>query len=244
MPIFDDGERVIHYEDAGSGFPVLLIAPGGMKSSIAVWDAMPWNPVTGLADRYRVVAMDQRNAGQSSAPITADDGWATYTADQLALMDHLGIDKFHVMGMCIGGPYGFGLIEAAPNRVASATLFQPIGLDDNRQAFYDMFDGWAEELKAAGRDLSDDELASFRSNMYDGDAFLFNVDDDFVRACATPLLVLEGNDLYHPQSTSQRIRALAPNLTYVEHWKDSDSLPEALKVIDGFLAGNTPAVEE
>ena len=87
-----------------------------------------------------------------------------------------------------------GLIQAAPQRVASAVLFQTIGLSDNRQAFFDMFDGWAAELKPGRPDVSNEAWESFKTNMYSGD-FLFNVSKEFVAQCQTPLLVLLGDDL-------------------------------------------------
>ncbi|MDG2114592.1 MAG: alpha/beta hydrolase, partial [Actinomycetota bacterium] len=123
MPFFEDGDVRIHYQESGEGFPVLLIAPGGMRSEMSYWEGTPWNPITHLSPHYRMIAMDQRNAGQSTAPVSTDDTWETYTRDQLALMDHLGIDRFHVAGMCIGGPYIMGLIDAAPERVASGVVF-------------------------------------------------------------------------------------------------------------------------
>ena len=89
----------IHYEVHGEGFPVLLIAPGGMRSAISFWENTPWNPITDLQDDFQVIAMDQRNAGQSTGPVSASHGWHTYAADQLALLDHLGVDRFHVAGM-------------------------------------------------------------------------------------------------------------------------------------------------
>lgn len=238
MPYVATNSAKIYYEEAGEGFPVLLIAPGGMQSAIGFWQGMAWNPIVELADRYRVIAMDQRNAGKSSAPVTAADGWHTYAADQLGLLDELGVERFHVMGMCIGGPYAMGLIDAAPNRVASAVLFQSIGLmagASNRSAFYDMFDGWAEQLKPL-MSVSDSDWQRFRGNMYDGDDFLFNVGDRFVQNCKTPLCVLEGNDLYHPQETSQQLRTLAPDPLYIEHWKDDESRGPAMAQVEGFLA--------
>ncbi len=241
MPYFESNTTRLYYEEAGSGVPLLLIAPGGMKSAIGFWQAMAWNPITALADSYRVIAMDQRNAGNSRAAVQADHGWPTYAADQLALLDHLGVEQFHVMGMCIGGPYAMGLIEAAPERVRSAVLFQSIGLmqdASNRGVFYDMFDAWADGLKA-GMTLSDEGWGRFRSNMYDGDKFLFNVDDDFVRNCRTPLCVLEGNDVYHPRETSRRIAELAPDVLYIERWKDDESRPAAMAQVRGFLAAHS-----
>ncbi len=233
MPIAELGDARIHYEERGSGPAVLLIAPGGMRSAISFWANTPWNPMEQLAGEFRVVAMDQRNAGESTAPVSGDDGWHTYTHDQLALLDYLGIDHFHVAGMCIGGPYCLGLIQAAPDRVLSATLFQSIGRDDNQDAFYAMFDDWAKGLREAG----DDEAAwsGFRENMYGGDKVLFNVDETFLPACTTPLLVLEGNDLYHPQSTSLLLRDTAPNVTYVADWKEGAGRDAAMVTFVEFL---------
>src|SRR5215510_8222471 len=147
MPIFRNGDVELYYEEYGSGFPILMLALGGMQSAIPVWIEAPWNPIDQLSPHYRVIAMDQRNAGRSVAPLHATDGWHVYTADQLALMDHLGIDRFHVAGMCIGGSFIMGLIQAVPQRVVSAVVFQTIGLHNNRQAFFEMFDNWANELK-------------------------------------------------------------------------------------------------
>ncbi|HCB36810.1 MAG TPA: alpha/beta hydrolase [Acidimicrobiaceae bacterium] len=229
----------LHYDVHGSGFPLLLIAPGGMRSAAEAWESTPWNPATELSDRYRVITMDQRNAGESSAPVAGDDTWDTYTGDQLALLDHLGVDRFHVAGMCIGGPYIMGLIKAAPERVVSGTIIQPIGLDDNRGAFYGMFNEWADDLRPERPDTSDAEWTSFRSNMYDGE-FLFNVDPDFVAGVRTPLLVLMGDDLFHPQSISRAIASLAPNAELIESWSDGADRTAAMARCAEFLDEHTP----
>jgi len=106
MPSFDHHGAYIYYEEFGQGFPILTFAPAGLASVIAVWSeaSAPINPTTEWAANYRVIAMDQRNAGgQSRAPITAQDSWDTYTADHIALLDHLRIDRCHLYGQCIGG---------------------------------------------------------------------------------------------------------------------------------------------
>jgi len=240
MPVYQRDGASIYYEEHGSGFPILLIAPGGMRSAISFWESTPWNPIEQLSGSYRVVAMDQRNAGQSTAPVTAADGWQTYTADQLGLMDHLGIDRFHVAGMCIGGPYSLGLIEAAPERVASATLFQTIGRDGNADAFYAMFDDWATPLQASMSDADAGAFSAFRENMYGGDKVLFNVDETFVAQCRTPLLVLMGDDLYHPQSSSRLVAENAPNVEFIEQWKEGAAREQAMTAFADFLARHTP----
>ena len=211
-----------------------------MKSAIPMWSTTPWDPIEQLSGDYRVIAMDQRNAGESKGPISGEDGWHTYIGDQLALMDHLGADRFHVVGMCIGGPYSMGLIETAPERVASSVLFQPIGYDNNREAFYEMFDTWADVLRTTTHtEVADEEWTSFRSHMYDGD-FLFNLDRDFVRACTTPLLVLAGNDLYHPASTSREIAELAQNVEFIRSWKESPDREVAMEKTAEFLRRHSP----
>ena len=240
MPTFERDDILIHYIERGEGFPILLFAPGGMRSAAGFWEDSPSNPVTELSDRYRVIAMDQRNAGKSRAPVRESDGWASYTADHLALLDHLEIDRCHLIGGCIGGPYSFGLIQAAPDRVASAVLQQTIGLSENRHAFYEMFDSWAEEIVGEHPEANEQTWKAFRSRMYDGD-FVFNVARDFVRACQTPLLVLMGDDLYHPQVISREVAELAPNAELIERWnQNADLVRQTVSRVRAFLEANSP----
>ncbi|MFV0523731.1 MAG: alpha/beta fold hydrolase [Acidimicrobiales bacterium] len=236
MATFEHDGATIHYEEHGTGFPVLLIAPGGMRSAIPLWDNAPWNPITELSNRYRVIAMDQRNAGASSGPVRPDDGWDTYTGDQLALLDHLGIDEFAVLGMCIGGAYIMNLIRHAPDRVVAGVMLQPIGLEDNRDAFNDMFDAWAEAIRGDHPDMTDDDWAAFRAHMYGGDAELFTATASDVAKVETPLLVLMGDDHYHPASASRLVAEAAPNATLIEEWKEGDARGDAMAAVDGFLA--------
>lgn len=242
MAIFERGETRIHYEEHGSGFPVLLIAPGGMRSSIPAWDRAPWHPIDHLAPNYRVIAMDQRNAGASTAPVRGTDGWADYTADQLALLDHLGVDRFHVLGMCIGGSYILSLLRAAPDRVAAAVALQPIGLDGdgNRDAFHELFDGWAAEIRDAHPEADDAAWAGLRTGMFGGDDVLFSVPTARIATFDTPVLVLLGDDLYHPQVASRTLAETAPNATLVQRWRDPADQPAARAAIERFLAEHTP----
>jgi pimeloyl-ACP methyl ester carboxylesterase len=241
MPSFERDGAVLHYDLHGpdDGHPVLLIAPGGMRSAAAVWANAPWDPRERLADRYRVIAMDQRNAGRSTAPVSADHGWATYTADQLALLDHLGVERCHVVGMCIGGPYIVGLLRAAPERFTAAVMLQPVGLTTNREAFYEMFDAWVADLRDQHPEVDDDAWRSFRSNMWDHE-FVCTATPEEVREIRTPILLLKGNDLYHPPETSEQLAALLPNVTYVERWKDEEVLADTDATIRSFLQTHTP----
>ena len=237
MASFNRGDVSIYYEVHGEGFPALLIAPGGMRSAIEFWGDGPFNPVETLPEHFRVIAKDQRNAGRSTAPVSASDGWHTYTEDQIALLDHLGVEQAHLMGACIGGPYVFGIIQAAPDRVPAAVVQQSIGYDGNREIFYAMFQGWADAIEGEHPEADQEAWRSFRSNMYDGD-FDFNVGRDFVKSCTTPLLVLMGDDAYHPQRISREIAAAAPNAQLVEKWKSPEDA--AADKVTGFLRAHTP----
>src|SRR5579863_4956483 len=159
MPVFERAGVSLYYEEYGSGYPLLLFAPGGMRSSIDFWRHSPFDPTAELAQDFRVIAMDQRNAGRSRAPISAADGWETYAADHLALLDHLGARRAHVLGGCIGSSYCLGLCRRAPDRVSAAVLQNPIGLSaDNRDLFMGMFDSWAAGLTSWRSDVEADAL--------------------------------------------------------------------------------------
>jgi pimeloyl-ACP methyl ester carboxylesterase len=242
MPIFDAGDGVrLHYEQYGEGFPVLLLAPGGMRSTAATWERAAWNPIRELAPGYRVIAMDQRNAGASTAPVSATDGWDVYTADQIQLLDHLGIERCHVLGGCIGGSFSLGLMKAAPQRVVAAVLQQPIGFSGaNRDVFYAFFDAWRDALDPDRTRASPDAWNAFRERMYGGD-FVFNVSREWVQRCEHPILVLMGNDVYHPTETSRQIAALAPRGELVECWKEPPALAGAVRRVREFLRSHTPS---
>src|SRR2546427_8082954 len=128
MPSIQHHGASIYYEEFGQGFPILTFAPAGLQSIIDVWNgpSAPVNPTTEFAGSFRVIAMDQRNAGgQSRAPITAQDGWHTYAGDHIALLDHLRIDRCHLYGQCIGGSFLMRRLKAHAPRGASAELPQP-----------------------------------------------------------------------------------------------------------------------
>jgi pimeloyl-ACP methyl ester carboxylesterase len=231
----DDGLVRLNYEVTGNGPPILLIAPGGLRSTLGVWANMPWNPISALADTHTVIAMDQRNAGDSFGPLLGHHGWETYTADQLALLDHLQIDTFAIAGMCIGGPYIMGLIAAAPERVIRAVMLQPIGVDDNRQVFSDLVRGWKDEIGHLHPETSDAAWDQFGHNMFGGD-FMYNTSLDDIAGCPTPLIVLMGNDIYHPESISRAVAQHAPNVEFIESWKEGEALAAADLAIKSFLA--------
>lgn len=242
MPLFQHEDVTINYEVRGAGFPLLLIAPGGMNSSIEWWARAALNPLEVYADDFRLVAMDQRNAGASTGPLDVEDPWGCYVDDQIRLLDHLEIDRCHVIGCCIGCSHALGMIQRAPDRVAAAVLQQPIGIvDDNRELFRSMWREWGRHLADGRADIDAATVEAFGTRMWQGE-FVLNVTRDFVRTVTTPMLVLPGVDQFHPGPTGREIAALAPNARAVEPWKDSPELIRAaVESVRDFLRENTPA---
>ena len=140
MAFYEKGAVSIHFEEAGSGFPLLLIAGGGLNSTIAgLKRGRPFNPIEEFKGEYRCISSDLRNAnsGQSNGPLEIDRPWDAYTDDHLGVMDNLGIDKFMVLGFCIGGPFIWNLLRRAPDRIVAAVLAQPSGFNpEEPELFY------------------------------------------------------------------------------------------------------------
>src|SRR3970040_139887 len=187
MSFYEKGPVRIHYEEAGSGFPLLLIAGGGLNSTIAgLKRGDPFNPIEEFKGEYRCIAADLRNAysGQSSGPLEIGRPWDAYTDDHLGLMDHLRIDKFMVMGFCIGGPFIWNLLRRAPDPGGAAVLAQPSGSrPEMRDLFYDNnMKGWGPELVKRRPEISMEMVNEFLTRMYRTNPdFVFTVNRDFVR---------------------------------------------------------------
>ena len=242
MPSIEHDGAHIYYEEFGQGFPILTFAPAGLQSVIDVWSqpSAPVNPTTEFADKFRVIAMDQRNAGgKSRAPITARDGWDSYTADHIALLDHLRIDRCHLYGQCIGGSFILNLIKHQPERVQSAVLAQPIGrlgpMAPGRPA---RFNGWAETLKDHS-EATAQVLDAFCQNLY-APGFVYCVDRAFAAKVRTPCLVLAGNDEAHPYPISEELSKLIPNCEFIAEWKTGGALTEAKARVAEFFSNHTP----
>jgi pimeloyl-ACP methyl ester carboxylesterase len=240
VPFFQGKETSIYYEEQGSGYPILLLAPGGLRSSIPFWQRVAWNPIDELSASYRVITMDQRNAGQSLAKITGEETWATYAADQLGLLDHLGIERFHALGMCIGGSFIATLATTAPERLTAAVVAQIIGQDDNLDAFREVFHEWAAGLVPTHPEADDSDWQRYWNALFVNDNRIFSVPDAELAAIRVPLLILSGNDTFHPTIATRALVDAVPDATYIERWKGPDELPHAQAAVSAFLKRHTP----
>ena len=248
MPLLTRPDGEIHYQTHGEGFPVLLFAPGGLRSRMEMWPAPTEGPPRSWVDwtkalpaaGFMAVAMDQRNAGQSRTDIQADHGWHTYAADHLALMDHLGFDKFHVLGGCIGGSFCLKAAQAAPKRVTAAVLQNPIGRHPDHKAYFpDSHVEWSREQRAARPELSEEAIAGFGHNLWDHE-FVFCVDRAFVREFPVPSFLLPGTDIPHPAATSAELAALLPGVEVLTDWRGPEYLDQQESRVVAFLRRHTP----
>jgi pimeloyl-ACP methyl ester carboxylesterase len=248
MSFYEKGPVRIHFEEAGSGFPLLLIAGGGLNSTISALARGPFNPIEEFKGEYRCIASDLRNAngGQSTGPLEIDRPWDAYTDDHLGLMDHLGIDKFMVMGFCIGGPFTWNLLRRAPDRIVSAVLAQPSGSrPEMRDLFYEgNMKTWGPELSKARPDISMETVDKFLTKMYRTNPdFVFTVTRDFVRNCQTPVLILPDDIPAHPYAVAMEAAMLAPKAEVsLFPWKEpKERIPLAVRQIHSFLRAHRPA---
>jgi pimeloyl-ACP methyl ester carboxylesterase len=249
MPFYEKGDVRICYEDTGgAGFPLLIIPGGGLNSTISYFTgSAPFNAVAEFKGEYRCITADLRNAngGQSSGPLDIERTWDSYTDDHLGLMDHLDIDRFMVMGFCIGGPFIWNLLKRAPARIVAGVLAQPSGSrPEKRDLFYNNnIQRWGPALCARKPDITMPMVDAFLNRMYRTNPdFVFTVTRDFVRACQTPVLVLPDDTPEHPYAIAMEAVMLAPKSEVsVFPWKEpKERVPVAVRQIRSFLRAQRP----
>lgn len=115
MPTVRVGDIEMFYMDVGDGEPLLLIM--GFGGDTTAWALQ----MADFSARHRVIAFDNRGVGQSDAP---DHPYTTQmmAGDTLGLMDALGVDRTHVLGVSMGGMIAQELALARPDRVRSLHL--------------------------------------------------------------------------------------------------------------------------
>lgn len=248
MPFYESGDVRIRYEEVGSGFPLLLIPGGGLDSRISNWSSTgPFNGMEEFKHDFRCIAMDQRNAngGESTGPVQVDDPWGAFAADQLGVMDHLGIREFLVLGCCIGGPFVLKLMEKAPDRVVAGVLCQPVGhRPENPNVMYDSgHDRWAPAFRARRPDLTMETIEAYLHNLYRNPAdFVYSVSREFVRSCQIPMLVMPDDVPAHPYAVAMETARLAPKAEVTIYpWKEPKELiPPTVERVRQFLKQHQP----
>jgi pimeloyl-ACP methyl ester carboxylesterase len=118
------------YEVLGSGPPLLMYSPGGFDATIEKWSTQgvyaKIRPLDHLSKLYSCIVFDRRETGRSGGRVERVT-WAHYVAQGRGLLDHLKIDRAHLMGGCMGCCPVAAFSVAHPERVASMILFWPVG---------------------------------------------------------------------------------------------------------------------
>ncbi len=240
--------RIRYFDTGGSGFPLLIIPGGGLNSTIAgLIRSHPFNAIDELKNEFRCITCDLRTAygGESMGPLESDRPWDAFTDDHVGVMDHLGIDRYMVLGFCIGGPFIWNLLERAPDRVVAAVVAQPSGFRPEQPTlFYDNNTmTWGPEIMKRRPELTAEMVDRFLTRMYKTNAdFVFTVTRDFVRQCQTPVLVLPDDIPSHPYAVAMETVMLAPKSEVsIYPWKEPpERIPIAVRQIRSFLRAHRP----
>jgi len=248
VPFYESGDVRIRYEEAGSGFPLLLIPGGGLNSALGNWSSMgPFNGMEVFKDDFRCIAMDQRNAntGESAGPVQVEDPWGAFADDQLGLLEHLGIREFLVLGCCIGGPFVLKLMQRAPDRVLAGVLCQPVGhRPENPSVMYDSgHNNWAPKFLERRPDVTMETIEAYLYNLYRNPPdFVYSVSRDFVRSCQTPMLVMPDDIPAHPYAVAMEVAKLAPKAEVTIYpWKEPRELiAPTVERVRAFLKEHEP----
>jgi len=119
-----------YYETYGSGTPILMCAPGGFDATIDKWRvASAWtgiNAFDALGAEHQLIVYDRRECGRSGGRIERL-GWATYTKQGKALLDHLKIDSAYIMGGCMGCSVALAFGVHYPEATRGLILHWPVG---------------------------------------------------------------------------------------------------------------------
>jgi len=121
----DAGEIRLHYHEAGSGPPVVLLHGGGPGAS--AWSNWKQN-IGPLADAgFRVLAVDQPGYGRSDKPLVEGGMWAFYARAVKGLLDKVGIDRAHFIGNSLGGGTTLKFALDYPESTGRLVLMGPAG---------------------------------------------------------------------------------------------------------------------
>ena len=236
----------IHYQEAGSGPPIILSAGGlqGLGSS--------YEPVIGpLSQEHRVVVYDRRFGGQSRSPLVVQT-WDMVCDDVFGLMDVLGIDQAYLGGGSFGAAISLGCAARRPERVRAifpsniaggvicdgyltGKLFKSMemaaadGISSVVEAFDldDRFSPFSPEIAQSDpqyrktlEDMgTDDFVQVMRDTIYaffDGPFPTLGMTEKGLKGIHTPAMVMPGNNDVHPRAVAEMVHRLVPNCRWAE----------------------------
>ncbi len=118
------------YEIMGEGPPLLMFSPGGFDATVEKWSSLGIYAKTRSLDHlsrsHRCIMFDRRECGRSGG-VVKQVGWADYAAQGKALLEHLGIERAHLIGGCMGCSPVLTFALAYPRAAAGLILYWPVG---------------------------------------------------------------------------------------------------------------------
>jgi pimeloyl-ACP methyl ester carboxylesterase len=118
------------YEVVGSGPAVLMFAPGGFDARLEQWTTLSVYARTklldGLSEKYSCIIFDRRECGESGGRVERVT-WSHFAAQGKGLLDHLNIERAHLVGGCMGCSVATAFAVAYPNATLSMILYWPVG---------------------------------------------------------------------------------------------------------------------
>jgi pimeloyl-ACP methyl ester carboxylesterase len=130
MPFAQTDGLTTRYEIQGSGPPLLMFSPGGFDARLEKWSDLGVYARIRLLDhlpaRFTCITFDRRENGRSGGRVEAI-GWGHYVAQAAGLLDHLGIERAHLLGGCMGCAPVAAFAARYPARTRSMVLYWPVG---------------------------------------------------------------------------------------------------------------------
>ena len=193
-----------------------------------------------LADRFTVVGMDQRNAGQSVGAVKADHGWHTYRRRSLRADGSSRLRAVPRHGRLHRRQLSASRRSSRIRpRVPAAVLQNPIGLWENRDTWDAAVKGFGEtDARPRSVDQRGDDPVVRQEHVRRRLRVLRHA--RLRQELPTPLFLQPGTDKPHPAKTSEEIAALAPNIEVQKDWRGPTYLDESIKRVRAFLERNTP----
>lgn len=222
MPTIEANGETIFFVDEGAGPPVLFVHSLGSNNSLYR------DQIASLKDSYRCIAPDCRGHGASSynGTFTVEDA----AADHKAVLDHLGIDKCHIVGLSMGGPIAFNLNTRWPDLAQSMVI---------ADSFARIRGGAEDRIYATQEAVAYLSMLEF-GNQYAGDRLMPTTPIDKldelaaeIAKCPPKAYVDTVRAIFTYDATGDLARVTAPTLILIGDSDDATPMAESEFIRDG-----------
>ena len=256
----------IHYEESGSGPPVILSA-GGLQGVLGSYQPV----LEELSQEHRVITYDRRFGGQSKSPLVVQT-WDLVCQDVIGLMDALGVEQAYLGGGSFGAAISLGCAVRYPQRVRAIfpsniaggvicdsylamKLFRSadIAMNQGIKAAVDAFDPDDRfapfvperaqhdlEFRKALEAMEPEDFAQVMRDtihaLFDGPFPTLGMTEEMLRGIRTPTMIMPGGNDIHPRRVAELVHRLVPNARWAEVRPHSEDPKTYVKRVREFLA--------